>query len=83
MTDPDRQWTVYMLECADDTFYVGITNDMARRLNEHNTGSASRYTRGRRPVHVVMTESATSRSAALKREAALKRLTRAQKERLL
>jgi putative endonuclease len=69
---------VYLLECRDRTLYCGITNDLARRLKAHSRGEV-KYTRGRLPVEVVYSESARDRSAALKREAAWKRLSRAQK----
>jgi predicted GIY-YIG superfamily endonuclease len=69
-------WFVYMLRCADGTLYTGITKDLARRCRQHNAGTASRYTRSRRPVKVVYRESHPSRSLALKREVAIKALTR-------
>ena len=74
-------WRVYVLRCADGSFYTGITTDLQRRLREHNgelTGGA-RYTRGRRPVALHYKESARDRSVAARREAALRRLTRAEK----
>lgn len=76
-------WTAYILECADGTFYTGITNDVGRRLTQHNDGCASRYTRGRGPVRVVYREPCGSRSAALIREAAIKSLSRREKESLI
>jgi predicted GIY-YIG superfamily endonuclease len=76
-------WFVYILRCADDSFYTGITNDLARRCLQHNKGTASRYTRGRCPVRLVYQEPHPHRSGALKREAAVKALTRRQKEALL
>jgi len=72
-------WVVYVLRCADGTLYTGITNDLVRRLSAHRAGTASRYTRSRRPVCLVYQERRRSRSAALKREAAIKRLPRAAK----
>jgi putative endonuclease len=74
-------WWVYMLRCADGTLYTGITTDVTRRLAEHNGagGLGARYTRSRRPVHVVHVEATGSRSAAARREAAIKRLDRARK----
>jgi predicted GIY-YIG superfamily endonuclease len=68
-----------MLRCADGTLYTGITKDVTRRIQQHNDGTASRYTRSRRPVKRVYQETQRSRSLALKREAAIKRLTRKQK----
>lgn len=76
-------WWVYILRCADGTLYTGITNDPDRRLAQHNAGAASRYTRGRRPVGVVYRETAASRGGALRREAAIKALSRSAKEALI
>ncbi len=72
-------WFVYILRCADGTLYTGITKDVTRRIQQHNDGAASRYTRSRRLVKLVYQETQRSRSLALKREAAIKRLTRTQK----
>jgi putative endonuclease len=74
---------VYVLRCADDTLYTGYTTDVERRVAEHEAGEGAKYTRGRTPVEVVHTERYDSRSAATSREAALKQLSRAQKERLI
>ncbi len=70
---------MYVLRCADGSLYTGITNHLARRLAAHRAGTASRYTRARRPVRLVHQERRRTRSAALKREAAIKRLPRAAK----
>jgi putative endonuclease len=75
-------WTVYLARCRDGTLYTGVTTNPARRLAEHNAGSGAAYTRARMPVELVYWEHAADRSAALKREHAIKRLTRAQKEAL-
>ena len=74
-------WIVYMLRCADDSLYTGITTDIARRLAEHNGegGLCARYTRSRRPVTFAYSESVDGRSEAARREAAIKRLDRARK----
>ncbi|RLS35028.1 MAG: GIY-YIG nuclease family protein [Planctomycetota bacterium] len=72
-------WMVYLLWCRDGSLYAGITTDLDRRLAAHNAGTASRYTRSRLPVVVVHSETHSSHSLALKREAAVKRLTRQQK----
>lgn len=69
-------WWCYILRCADDTLYTGITNDLAKRTAAHNAGSASRYTRARRPVRLAYQEKHADRSAASKREAVIKRLSR-------
>ena len=74
-----RSWFTYILECSDGSYYVGITNDRARRLAMHNSGAASRYTRTRRPVRYRYVESRESRSAALLREIELKRWRRGKK----
>ncbi|MEK7079889.1 MAG: GIY-YIG nuclease family protein [Patescibacteria group bacterium] len=71
---------VYLVECRDGTLYAGYTTDLARRVEEHNGGKVgARYTRGRGPVRLRYSEALTTRGDALKREAALKRLPRAQK----
>lgn len=74
-------WFVYILRCADDTLYAGITTEPSRRVDEHNTDNAlgARYTRSRRPVRLVYSEELDSRSAATKREAELKKMGRQQK----
>ena len=77
------EWFVYILRCADDTLYTGITNDLIRRCDQHNAGTASRYTRSRHPVVLVYQETQATRSLALKRELAIKALSRKQKELLI
>ena len=73
-------WTVYILACADGSLYTGITTDLDRRLAEHNSArGGARYTRARRPVRLIHAETVPDRSAALKREAAIRRLPRAAK----
>ena len=79
----DVGWVVYMLRCADDSLYTGITTDVSRRCDQHNAGKASRYTRSRLPIRLVYEEDVTSRSLALKREAAMKALSRMEKESLI
>ncbi|HKW41035.1 MAG TPA: GIY-YIG nuclease family protein [Gemmatimonadales bacterium] len=68
-----------MLRCGDGSLYTGITNDLSRRLDRHRAGTASAYTRARRPVRLVYQERRPDRSAALRREAALRRLSRSAK----
>ena len=70
---------VYLLRCADGTYYTGWTNDLTRRLAAHNSGRGAKYTRVRRPCTLVYCEEAADRSAALRREAAIKKLSRAEK----
>lgn len=72
-------WFVYLLRCADGSLYTGITKDVSRRCQQHNAGTASRYTRRRRHVALVCQEVHPSRSSALKREAAIKAMTRREK----
>jgi len=76
-------WFVYILRCADGSFYTGITKDLSRRFEQHNAGAASRYTRSRLPVVLEYQEAQSSQSAALKRELAIKGLTRERKEKLI
>jgi len=77
-------YTVYILRCADDTLYTGIALDVAQRLIEHNTSDkAAKYTRARRPLTLVYHESCENKSIALKREIAIKKMKRSQKEELL
>jgi len=79
----EAPWFVYLLRCADGSLYTGITNDLPRRLEKHNAGTASRYTRSRLPVILVYQEALASRSLALKRELAIKALSRQAKELLI
>ena len=72
-------WSCYILRCADDTLYTGITNDLAKRLAAHNAGTAAKYTKTRIPVEVVFVENCIDRSAALKRELQIKSLKRPDK----
>ena len=72
-------WTVYILQCRDGTLYTGITDNLPRRLAAHNGGKGAKYTRGRGPVVLVHQESCPDRSAALRREWAIKALSRSQK----
>lgn len=72
-------WLCYLLRCADDTLYCGITNDLEKRLVAHNAGEGAKYTRGRTPVVLLYRESCADKSAALKREIKIKRLGRTEK----
>ena len=76
-------WWVYLVRCADGSLYTGVATDVPRRVAAHNAGRGARYTRARRPVVLVHHEPAADRSAALRREARLKRLARPEKERLV
>ena len=75
-------WTVYLARCRDGTLYTGVTTDRERRLAEHNAGCGGAYTRSRGPVVLVYWEEASDRSKALRREHAIKRLSRDEKEEL-
>ena len=78
-------WHVYILRCGDGTLYTGVTRDIQRRLAQHNGDCAGgpRYTRGRRPVALLWSEPAADRGSALQREAAIKRLSRVEKLRIV
>ncbi len=78
----NARWSIYLLRCRDGTFYCGATNDLDRRLDAHGRGRV-KYTRGRLPVELAFVEEVGDKGAALSREAAVKRMSRAQKERLL
>lgn len=72
-------WHVYILECGDGTLYTGITNDLERRVDEHNAGTGAKCTRARLPVKLVYSERKRNRSYASKRETAIKNLSRDEK----
>jgi putative endonuclease len=79
-----QEWWVYMLRCADQTLYTGISTEPARRFHEHNySPKGARYTRARRPVQPVLLVPAGDRASASRLEARLKRLTRSEKQQLL
>ena len=82
-TRKPKPWFVYMVRCADSSLYTGITKNVTRRCQQHNAGIASRYTRSRRPVRLVYQEAAASRSSALKREVAIKAMTKREKEAMI
>lgn len=79
----ESPWFVYILECRDGSFYTGVTNNLERRQHQHNDGTASRYTRSRRPVILRYQELCGSRSQALIRECSLRLLSRKEKEELV
>ena len=78
-----EKWFVYILECSDKSLYTGITNNLEKRLLTHNSGKGAKYTKTRRPVILKYYESLNSKSGALKREIAIKKLPRNQKIKLL
>ncbi len=73
----------YLLECSDHSFYCGWTNDLDKRVMAHNSGNGAKYTKSRRPVALVYYETYETKEAAMKREAAIKRMSRREKERLI
>jgi len=76
-------WAVYILRCSDGTLYTGIAKDLTKRLAQHNAGKASKYTRSRLPVELEYQEFQRDQSSALKRELAIKALSRQAKESLI
>ena len=72
-------WYLYLVECADGSYYAGITNQLENRIKAHNMGQGARYTRGRGPVKLLASKQFPDRSAASKAESAIKRLPRSQK----
>ena len=90
MSDDERsnglgadRWFVYIVECDDGTLYTGITNDLERRVHDHNVGRGARYTRSRRPVVLRYHEHQPDRSRASARECRIKSLSRAAKQELI
>lgn len=79
MDETQKKWQVYLLECADKTFYCGVTTDLTARIASHNDGSASRYTRSRRPVACVAASPFMDKSAAFSLEYWVKRQPRDKK----
>lgn len=78
----DKQWYLYILRCGDGSLYTGITTDVQSRLEAHRSGKGAKYTRGRGPLELVYFEECGTHSDALKRELAVKALTREEKERI-
>ncbi len=76
-------WHIYILRCKGGSLYTGITTDLDRRVDEHNAGTGSKYTRAHLPIELVWSESADDESSAKKREAAIKKLSRPEKEVLI
>ena len=77
-------WHVYIVRCSDGTLYTGITNDLEKRIEAHNSGKdGARYTRSRRPVKLVYSEKVESKSAAGKLEYQIKRMTRVKKMKMI
>lgn len=82
---PGKPWYIYLLRCADNSLYAGVTTDLTRRVKEHNGKSkaAAKYTRVRQPVELVYFEQVANRVAATKREYQIKQLTKQQKETMI
>ncbi|PCJ99437.1 MAG: endonuclease [Zetaproteobacteria bacterium] len=72
-------WYVYIVECADTTYYTGITTDITRRIEEHEKGTGAKYTKGRGPLNLIYQEKCADRSSASKREIEIKSLSKAEK----
>lgn len=79
----EKQNYTYMLRCSDDTFYIGWTNDLEKRLKAHNEGKGAKYTKSRRPVELIYYEAFSTKQEAMSREFHLKQLSRKEKEQLL
>lgn len=77
-----KNWTLYILECSDGTFYTGITNDLPARLSAHEAGTGAKYTRGRGPFVLRYSEDCEDRAQASRREMEIKKLSRAEKQAL-
>lgn len=75
----DKKWFLYILRCADDTLYTGITDDIPRRMAQHNAGKGAKYTRGRGPVELLYQEEFMNRGEASRREYQVHRMTRREK----
>ena len=77
-------WQVYILKCADGTFYTGITADITKRVRDHNSSVlGAKYTRGRRPVKLILVRRKKTRSSAAKKEWRIKKMTRLEKIKLI
>lgn len=79
----EKPWQLYILRCGDGTLYTGIAVDARKRLEMHRSGKGAKYTRGRGPLSMVYVEQCGSHPAALRRELEVKKLSRAEKERLI
>ena len=79
----ENTWYLYILRCKDNTLYTGITTDVEKRFEAHQSGKGAKYTRGRGPLELVYQEHCGNHSDALKREIEIKRLSRLQKQDLI
>ncbi len=82
MTETKTNWHLYMVRCADDTIYTGISIDVSSRVTKHNSGRGAKYTQARLPVRLIYSESQPDRISAMKREIQVKRWNRKMKEKL-
>jgi len=78
-----KDWSVYIVECVDGSLYTGISNNVARRIKNHNLGKGAKYTRGRRPVKLKYEEKGLGKAEAGKREAEIKQMTREEKRKMV
>lgn len=76
----NKDYQIYLLQCSDNTYYTGITNDFPKRLNSHVHGKASKYTKGRRPVKVIAISGFMTKSDALRFERLIKQLPKSRKQ---
>ncbi|MDQ7814580.1 MAG: GIY-YIG nuclease family protein [Patescibacteria group bacterium] len=74
------KWHIYIVRCADGSLYTGIATDLGARIAKHNSGTGAKYTRSHRPVSLVWTEAMRSESAARRKEAAIKKMDKTEKE---
>jgi putative endonuclease len=79
MGPKETKWFVYLLLCSDGSLYTGITNDLERRIAQHNDGKGAKYTRSRRPVKLVYRRNCRDQSDALKKEHSIKQMSRDKK----
>jgi predicted GIY-YIG superfamily endonuclease len=79
----DKTWKLYILRCGDGSFYTGITTDVEARLEVHRSGKGAKYTRGRGPLELIYSEDCGTHSDALKREIAVKAMTKEEKQKLI
>ena len=82
MTKPKTKWHLYLVRCADDTIYTGISSDVQSRIDKHNSGRGAKYTQARLPVRLIYSESQPNRISAMKREIEVKKWGRKRKENL-
>lgn len=82
VNNSEQEWFVYLMICSDNSLYCGYTNNISRRLKRHSDGNGAKYTRTRRPLKMVYSESCTTKSDAMRREYAIKQMSRQQKNKV-